>query len=71
MLLLRNSVQKSVSVELASVWADGAEGGVALAEAVVKTIDENAAHYTRLYDNDSTIEAKIEELSQKSIVAQK
>ena len=35
--------------ELASVWADGAEGGVALAETVVKTIDETPANYTRLY----------------------
>ena len=51
-----------VPVELASVWADGAEGGVALAETVVKTIDEKPAHYTRLYDNDSTIEEKIEKI---------
>ena len=29
-------------VELASVWADGAEGGVALAETVVKTIADLA-----------------------------
>ena len=51
-----------VPVELASVWADGAEGGVALAETVVKTIDEKPAYYTRLYDNDSTIEEKIEKI---------
>lgn len=51
-----------VPVELASVWADGAEGGVALAEAVVKTIDEKPAYYTRLYDNDLSIEEKIEKI---------
>ena len=51
-----------VPVELASVWADGAEGGVALAETVVKTIDEEPAHYTRLYDNDLSIEEKIEKI---------
>ncbi|MBZ2065844.1 formate--tetrahydrofolate ligase [Streptococcus sanguinis] len=51
-----------VPVELASVWADGAEGGVSLAEAVVKTIDEEPAHYTRLYDNDLSIEEKIEKI---------
>ena len=51
-----------VPVELASVWADGAEGGVALAEAVVKTIAEVPAHYTRLYDNDLSIEEKIEKI---------
>ena len=51
-----------VPVELASVWADGAEGGVALAEAVVKTINEEPAHYTRLYDNELSIEEKIEKI---------
>lgn len=51
-----------VPVELASVWADGADGGVSLAEAVVKTIDEEPAHYTRLYDNDLSIEEKIEKI---------
>ena len=51
-----------VPVELASVWADGAEGGVALAESVVKTIDKEPARYTRLYDNDLSIEEKIEKI---------
>ena len=51
-----------VPVELASVWADGAKGGVALAETVVKTIAEEPAHYTRLYDNDLSIEEKIEKI---------
>ena len=51
-----------VPVELASVWADGAEGGVSLAETVVKTINEEPAHYTRLYDNDLSIEEKIEKI---------
>jgi len=51
-----------VPVELASVWADGAEGGVSLAETVVKTINEEPAHYTRLYDNNLSIEEKIEKI---------
>ena len=51
-----------VPVELASVWADGAQGGVALAETVVKTIGEKPVHYTRLYDNDLSIEEKIEKI---------
>ena len=51
-----------VPVELASVWADGAEGGVSLAETVVKTIDEEPARYTRLYDNNLSIEEKIEKI---------
>ena len=51
-----------VPVELASVWADGAEGGVALAETIVKTIDENPANYKRLYDNDLSVQEKIEKI---------
>lgn len=54
--------EMGVPVELASVWADGAEGGVALAETVVKTIDEEPARYTRLYDNNLSIEEKIEKI---------
>ena len=51
-----------VPVELASVWADGAEGGVTLAETLVKTISENPANYTRLYDNDLSVQEKIEKI---------
>ena len=52
----------NVPVELASVWADGAEGGVALAETLVNTISENPANYTRLYDNDLSVQEKIEKI---------
>ncbi|RID95749.1 formate--tetrahydrofolate ligase [Streptococcus constellatus] len=52
--------QIDVPVELASVWADGADGGLALAEVVVKTIETRPAKYTRLYDNNLTVEEKIE-----------
>lgn len=48
-----------VPVELASVWADGAEGGVALAQTVVKTIDATPSDYKRLYDDSQSIEEKI------------
>lgn len=56
---------------MASVWADGVEGGVELAETVVKTIAENPANYKRLYDNDLSVQEKIEKLSLKSIVVAK
>ena len=49
-------------MELASVWADGADGGLALAEVVVKTIETRPAKYTRLYDNNLTVEEKIEKI---------
>ena len=54
-----------VPVELASVWADGADGGVALAETVVATLETSPASYTRLYDNDLSIEEKITKIAQE------
>ena len=57
-----------VPVELASVWADGAEGGVSLAETLVKTIDENPANYTRLYENELSVQEKSKRLLLKFTV---
>ena len=54
-----------VPVELASVWADGADGGVALAETVVATLETSTASYTRLYDNDLSIEEKITKIAKE------
>lgn len=54
-----------VPVELASVWADGADGGLALAETVVATLETSPANYTRLYDNDLSIEEKITKISRE------
>ncbi|HFI0791732.1 TPA: formate--tetrahydrofolate ligase [Streptococcus suis] len=48
-----------VPVELASVWANGADGGVELAETVVATIENNVANYQRLYKADDSLEEKV------------
>ena len=45
-----------VPVELASVWANGADGGIDLANAVV---ENGNADYKRLYSDDDSLEAKI------------
>ena len=54
-----------VPVELASVWADGADGGVALAKTVIATLETSPASYTRLYDNDLSIEEKITKIAKE------
>ena len=54
-----------VPVELASVWADGADGGLALAETVVETLEASPANYSRLYDNDLSVEEKITKIAQE------
>ncbi|EGJ27322.1 formate--tetrahydrofolate ligase [Streptococcus porcinus] len=48
-----------VPVELASVWAKGAEGGVALAKTIVKVIEEGQVAYQPLYTEQDTVEEKI------------
>ncbi|HEL9599088.1 TPA: formate--tetrahydrofolate ligase [Streptococcus suis] len=48
-----------VPVELASVWANGADGGVELAETVVATIENQVANYQRLYKANDSLEEKV------------
>lgn len=49
----------------ASVWADGAEGGVDLAKAVVRLIDRKEANYKPLYRLEETIQEKTETIVKK------
>ncbi|MGT2911813.1 formate--tetrahydrofolate ligase [Streptococcus cameli] len=62
-LLKELCAEIQVPVALASVWADGAEGGVALAETVVKVIEEKPAQYKRLYADEQSVEEKIEAIA--------
>ncbi len=55
--------QIQVPVALASVWANGADGGVELAETVVSTIENQPARYQRLYDDGESIEEKISKVA--------
>ena len=48
-----------VPVELASVWANGADGGIELANAVVDAVENGNADYKRLYSDDDSLEEKI------------
>ncbi|WP_333674378.1 formate--tetrahydrofolate ligase [Streptococcus parasuis] len=48
-----------VPVELASVWANGADGGVELAKTVVATIENQVANYQRLYKSEDSLEEKV------------
>ena len=44
---------------MASVWANGADGGVELAETVVATIENQVANYQRLYKSEDSLEEKV------------
>ncbi|MDY4035050.1 formate--tetrahydrofolate ligase [Streptococcus dysgalactiae] len=49
----------NVPVELASVWANGAEGGVELAKTVVRVIDQESSDCKRLYADEDSLEEKV------------
>lgn len=49
----------NVPVELASIWANGADGGIDLANAVVDAVENGNADYKRLYSDDDSLEEKI------------
>ncbi|AEF25226.1 formate--tetrahydrofolate ligase [Streptococcus parauberis] len=54
--------QIDVPVELASVWADGADGGVELAQTLVEVIEKGQANYRRLYQSEDAIQEKIKKI---------
>lgn len=56
---------QGIIVKRASVWADGAEGGVDLAKAVVRLIDRKEANYKPLYRLEETIQEKTEIIVKK------
>ncbi|WP_277904515.1 formate--tetrahydrofolate ligase [Enterococcus lactis] len=56
---------QGILAKRASVWANGAEGGVDLAEAVVRLIDRKEADYEPLYRLEETIQEKTETIVKK------
>ncbi|MDK4463019.1 formate--tetrahydrofolate ligase [Enterococcus faecium] len=57
--------KQGIIAKRASVWADGAEGGVDLAKAVVRLIDRKEANYKPLYRLEETIQEKTETIVKK------
>lgn len=50
---------------LAQVWEKGGEGGVALAEKVIETVEKKESNYKPLYDNALPIKEKIETIAKE------
>jgi len=57
--------ENGARVELANVWEEGGQGGVALAEAVVEAIDNEQNTFKPLYDLNTSIEEKINKVVQQ------
>ncbi|WP_338956130.1 formate--tetrahydrofolate ligase [Fusobacterium nucleatum] len=54
--------ERGAEVSLCEVWAKGGEGGVDLAEKVLKAIDNNKTEFDYFYDINLTIKEKIEKI---------
>ena len=54
--------ERGGEVSLCEVWAKGGEGGIDLAEKVLKAIDNNKVEFDYFYDENLTIKEKIEKI---------
>lgn len=57
--------ERGCEFSLAEVWAKGGEGGKALAEKVIETIENKPSNYAPLYPDDMSIKEKIETIATK------
>ena len=54
--------ERGAEVSLCEVWAKGGEGGIDLAEKVLRAIDNNKVEFDYFYDENLTIKEKIEKI---------
>ena len=64
-MLTRKCKERGVNVILAEVWAKGSEGGVELANEVVKLCEGETREVNYTYDLEDSIETKIEKIATK------
>lgn len=50
---------------LSEVWEKGGEGGIALAEKVLETLEQKESHYRPLYEDALSLKEKIEKIAQE------
>ena len=57
--------ERGAEFALSEVWEKGGEGGMALAEKVLKTLSEKESHFKPLYEDDLSLTEKIETVARK------
>lgn len=57
--------ERGCEFALSQVWEKGGEGGIALANKVLETLEQKESHFTPLYPNDLPLEAKIETIAKE------
>ncbi len=57
--------ERGCEFALSEVWAKGGEGGIALAEKVVETLETKTSNYKPLYEDSASLKEKIETISKE------
>ena len=57
--------ERGCEFALSEVWAKGGEGGIALAEKVLKTLEEKESHFHPLYADELSLTEKIETVAKE------
>ncbi len=57
--------ERNCEFALAQVWAKGGEGGIALAEKVLKTLETKESHFKVLYEDELPLKDKIETVAKE------
>ena len=63
--LIKWCENQGVQVSLTDVWAKGGDGGIDLAEKVLREIEENKKEFTPLYELSDSLHSKIETIAKK------
>ena len=64
-LIIKKCRELGVNVVLSNVWAEGGNGGVELAQEVVRLCEEETPKFTFSYEDDLSLEEKIEAVVKK------
>ena len=57
--------ERNCEFALSEVWEKGGEGGIALAEKVLNTLETKESHFQTLYENSLSLKEKIETISKE------
>ncbi len=57
--------ERDCEFALSEVWAKGGEGGIALAEKVLETLENKESHFKVLYEEDLSLKEKIETIAKE------
>lgn len=57
--------ERNCEFALAKVWENGGKGGVELAEKVLKTLETKESHFKPLYEDNLSLEEKIEKIAKE------